>query len=468
MMRNTDDSRVDPAATADVRRCGCAGKTPLARVVLPARDRVRTRLRDTSVTLGPDADAALLPRATEYASCVDVVRFDADGEMHTAMAEPPFPKSPDDTETASVAVACALLGDGYADAERLGQELSRVYASFDGRPLRIGKGHAIQLPSATGGVVVVERLTPLSGDESADGDPNAANHAANVDAVHAFPGLDPAEQARVAALNALNDVYTHGATSARAVRPLVAAPRSAAPTPGRVREWFAAGLPDDVSIRSPSVVDHDGTGMVLGASVTAAGASTSTKSPLPDGCAVLVTRPFGGLASYAVGVQNDDDRLREQGRQRLLSDARPVVDVLASALPGDGEAFDPANHVAHVTDVSGEGIAGLGRIAADSDRRLVVDSVPVLDGLAETADASRIPLPDATVETNGPLAVFATPAVVSTVAERLRSVDGCDPRQIGTLRDGGGGPVDATGGRATRFVEGAARWPTASVERDER
>ncbi|UIP01335.1 hypothetical protein Hbl1158_15595 (plasmid) [Halobaculum sp. CBA1158] len=479
---------VDGRDGVDPARCGCAGKTPLERVVLPARARVADALADTTVSLGPDADAAVIPAsatppATAFERETDAVALDG--------TRPRTPFGGDDRERPVTTVACAFLGGDLADPDRLGDALATAYAGLDGPPVRIGKGHAVQVPGATGGTVWFEHrraraeaggtadgiardaatgVAAESPVESAAGD-GAAAVAANVDAVRAFPGISPAESARIAALNALNDAHAVGATTDRSVRPLVATPRDETPDPDRVREWYRSGLPSDVTVRAAAVLAHDGDGWFFGASASARGdrpadvAGRNSRS-LPVGCEVLVTRPLGGLACFARGVARGDEGLEARGLTRLGRDTRPEATALSAFRPAPRESFDPAEHVARVTDVSGEGIAGIGRLAAGTGRSLRLDRLPLLDGAASATDWT---VPDATVETNGPLAVVATPRVLDRVADRLHAVEGADPRRIGAVVDAaatgdpvaGDAPVvDATAGDLTAAVEAASRWPS--------
>lgn len=454
------DRRPEPADGADPTRCGCAGKTPLSRVVLPARDRVAAALAGTDVELGDDADAAVL-RAGDLDRGTDLVAL---GE-----GDAPSPSGGRDVEAntdggPAVVLACAFLGDGMADPDRLGAALSAAYASFDGSPTRIGKGHAVQVPNATGGRLWLERFAPVVGgdDRATDGDAEGVV-ALNVDAVNAFPALAPGEQARIASLNALNDAHAVGATDRRTVRPVVATPDGESPDPARVAEWYAAGTPTDVTVLAPSVLDHGGDGWLIGAGVTARDRTVFERRPLPDDCGVLLTRPLGGLACFAHGVAVGDDGLHDRGLAHLRRDGRPVARALSTFRPDPGEPFDPQRHVVRVTDVSGEGVAGLGRVAAAAGRALRIRRLPLLPGAAAAAEAWTVP--DATVETNGPLAVFADPGVLRDVTDRITSIRDAEPCRLGSLTRPGGGAasdgavVDATDAGLSNAIESAARWP---------
>ena len=465
--RSAGQSGLTPGFGVDPRRCGCAGKTPLDRVVFPARHRVREALDGTSVRLGPVADAAMLADAAADGAierAVDVVEL---GEERPAV---PFDGGDDGDGDAGgtpvVTLACAFVGDDLVDAERFGDALATAYAGLDGPAVTIGKGHAVQVPGLEGGLLWLEHLRSTAGGDAAGTTRRSSTGhlAANVDAVHAFPGIRPPEQSRIATLNAWNDVYAAGATVGRVVRPVVAAPAGVDPSPSRATDWYRAGLPSEVRVLRASVLAHGGEGWLLGASVTARGGVDSTDPPIPDDCGVLVTRPPGGLAAFALGTIDGDRGLRELGRDRLTRDARPVAEALATCQPAPGESFDPARHLARVTDVSGEGIGGIGRLVARDGRSLRIERLPILSGVAEASDG-RWRLPDVTVETNGPFAAVGTPSALARATDRLRSVGRADPVRIGTVDDGDAPIRDATDDDPSRLVESAARWPTAEGER---
>ncbi|QLG63435.1 hypothetical protein [Halorarum salinum] len=426
-------------------RCGCAGKTPLDRVVLPARERIRSRLSDTSVSLGPDRDAALLPRH-------DRIESDAEAVALNGRA----PTGPTDGgETWSLAAAFA--GDRLADPERFSEAVGEAYAALDGRPVTVGKGHAVQVPGADDGALWLEHLRPR-------GPRRDGVLAANVDAIHGFPGLSPAESLRIAILNACNDLHAVGAVADREVRPLVAAPRRELPADASVATWAADSVPVDATALPPATVEHDGEGWLFGASVRAVALRAPATPSLEPGFGVLLTRPLGGLALYAHGVASDDGEFRERGLERLRTDTRPIAEALAPFRPDPGEPFDPDRHVARVTDVSGEGVAGIGRVVADAGRSLRVEALPPLPGVDEIADAWTVP--DVTVETNGPLAVVARPGVLDRVADRLGEIPGSRPRRLGTIARDGPRLSAAPGCEAARYVERAARWDGEPGERD--
>lgn len=411
------DARIDALAHV----CGCAGKTPLDRVVLPARERMRPRLRASGVSLPDLPDVTLLPNTTDLRRRTD----------ECALGGRPAPVEPTTasaTWTLAATFADRVLG---ADPETFATRVGDAYAALGAADARVvlGKGHAVQIADATTARQWFEHLVPA-------GERRPGYRVANVDVVHAFPDMDPVQQAGVAAAHALNDCYAAGGTDDRAVRPLVAAPADAAPAPETVRDWYRAGT--DAAVQPAAVVGHDGEGWLFGATATA----TTPRAPavrlgaLEAGMAVLATRPFGALACYSHALATGDEATRREAATALTADHRPVARALAPFRPAGDESFDPERHVAAVTDVSGPGVGGVADLVARAGYRVHLTDLPLFD--RATLDAARDDwrVPDVTVETNGPLAVVGRPAVLDSVTARLAALDGPDPSTVGEIRPG--------------------------------
>lgn len=422
-------------------RCGCAGKTPLDRVVLPARERIRDRLDDTSVGLGPDRDAAVFPRRERLESSTETVELDTD------------PATAFDADDSTWTLACAFAGDRLSDPSRFAATIGDAYATLDGSPVTVGKGHAVQVPGSDVGALWLEHLRPV-------GPRRDGVIGANVDAIHGFPGLPPAVSLEIAVLNACNDLYTVGAITERQVRPIVAAPRGDAPSRDAVASWATEAIQDTPTVLQPVVLEHDGEGRLFGASVRAVAPRAPPRPTLDDDMGVLLTRPLGALALYAHGVATGDERLRERGRSRLRRDSHTVATALTRFRPDPSESFDPDRHLARITDVSGEGVAGIGSLVADAGKSLLVEKLPLLPGVDSAADAWTVP--DVSVETNGPFAVIARQRVLGSVAERLASVGGAEPVRLGAVQADGPQLMVAPDCDAARYVERAALWDDSS------
>jgi selenophosphate synthase len=431
--------------------CGCAGKTALDRIVFPALVRIRDRT-GPGILLPDAVDAALLPRTSDLDRDVAAVTLDG--------SRPPAVGDEGPTWTLSATFANRRLG---SSTDRFTEAVGPTYAALadddsgaTGRHV-VGKGHAVQLAGATMGRQWFEHLRPV-------GERRPGYRAANVDVVHAFPGLEPERQAEIAVLNALNDCYATGATAERSVRPLVATPDRSAPSADRVRAWYGTAVPPDVTVNAPALVEHDGRGWLFGATATAAGSGTPALRPsaVEPGDAVLVHRPLGGLAllSHAAddrgdGVKSANGSARRTALAALTSDHRAVARALAEFRLDQGERFDPDRHLKLVTDVSGPGVAGVGR-ALGPEYGLRLTDLPLLDRAALERARDRWVVPDVTVETNGPLAVVAQPGVARAVDETLATLDGAAPGRLGTVRerDTDDPPVTvADGVPAGRYVE---------------
>lgn len=415
------------------RLCGCAGKTPLDAVVYPARRRIAERLADTPVRLAGAVDAALLPRRERLRRHVTQFRLGNGVTHQTAVA------APTDTASSTWVVGTTFAADALADVDRFASAVGDAYAGLGatgatrrddtdaGVTTVVGKAHSVQLPAATTSQQWLERLQPR-------GTRRAGYWAANVDAVHAFPGLAPRAQAAVAVANALNDCYAVGGVDDRRLRPLVAVPAGTTISAEMVTSWYDDGAPSGVTLCRPSVVEHDGTGWLFGARAVAAVTTRPAvrAGAVEPGDAVLLHRPLGALAMYSLSVDSPSDTVRERATAALTADHRDAARVLASFCPDLGEPFDPARHLKVVTDISGPGIGGLARLL--SPHRLHLTALPFLDPDAVDRARERWVTPDATVETNGPLAVVARPAVVDRVRQELPSAGDESPTRIGEVR----------------------------------
>lgn len=446
---------------ADPLLCGCAGKTPLDRVVRPAREEMRTTLEGSGVELGPDADAAAFPLTEDLDRETGSTRIEADGTGSPA-SDGDSPREDGRRWALTATVADSTLA---SDPETFAAGVGRALASLGttaNAPVTVGKGHAVQVPGADAARQWTELLRPV-------GPRRDGYRVASVDLVHAFPDLDPERQARIATVHALNDCYAAGAARERAIRPVVAVPEGTALSRELVREWFRDGAPDGVAVHSPAVVDHDGEGWLFGATATAAtdrnpavdvgsgGVNDGDARIRPDD-RVLLHRPVGGLAAFALSVVDDAPGSRDAALDALTADHRRVASVVASFRPRADEAVDPDRHVLAATDVSGPGLAGVGQAIASADDRLglEVERIPVLHpGVDAVAD--RWILPDATVETNGPIATVARPTVADRVASRLSSIPGADPVEVGRVEETGEAAVEPAPGVALdRYVETAS------------
>ena len=396
-------------------RCGCAGKTPLDRVVRPAIAEIRRNVPGVAVVDG--LEAGLLPKTA------GIERSVADGHGGGE-------------GTARDFVAAAFVGpERGSDSEAFRAVLSETYRRWAGRSggATIRKGHSIQLETNSKPTVWGEMFRSTGRQQ--DG-----YRAVNVDVIHALPGLDPVTQAAVATAHALNDCYTQGAAADRDIRPIVGHPEGSGPDTDRVRRWYVEATGSGATVREPSIITHDGRGWQFGAAALAA---TERVPPIHTGRidagdAVLLHRPLGSLALYAGSVDGEQP-LKTGARKRALdalaADHVATARAIEASCPCPGERFDPGRHLKWAGDVSGPGIEGLAEITTAADCGLSLEALPLLDQQGLDAVRRRWVVPDVTVETNGPIAAVGTVDALDRFERRLTGCSSADPTRIGTVTD---------------------------------
>jgi selenophosphate synthase len=426
--------------------CGCIGKTPLNRVVRPAKRRVRRRLAAKDVYLAGTLDCGLLPRRESLDRNADRVTLDGDGSVRRGPTA--------DVETPAWGLAAVLTAPEHGTSARaFADALEAGYGSLagDGR-LTIGKGHSLQISNADRTTVAFDLFRPR-------GERRPGFVAGNIDVIHAFPDLEPTAQAAVAGAHALNDCYAYGATEERVLRPFVGVPDSdstADPTRSEVETWYRAGLPDDIALRRPTILRHGGDGWLFGATATA---ELTHVPPVhagrlePDDV-VLLSRPLGAVAALSAARDARDGAAFDRTVETLAADHAAVGRSIASLSPGSAAEFDPDHHLKLATDVSGPGIGGVASAIARSDHRLRIERLPFVDDEAIRRARRRWLVPDATVGTNGPIAVVGRPVAIARAETRLREA-GCAPVRLGCIEsaDGTGIVSSADGIELSQFIE---------------
>lgn len=433
-------------ADSSFTRCGCAGKTSLDRVVRPARRRLRDRLRSTNVRLAGDLESGLVPNSTGLRRSPIAVDGDGARTGHRSRTDHP----PRGHRWAVVSSLAAR--DAGADPAGFTRHMVDVLGKLStAAPTVLAKGHALQVASDTGSTAVGECLAPT-------GRARPGVRAVNVDVIHAFPELDPVDQAAISAAHAFNDVYAMGATANRSLRPVVAVPAGATmPSEATVAEWYEAAVPEGIDVLDPIVTYHAGTHRVYGGIALAA---TSRQPPvrrhaLAPGDRVLLHRPLGAVAAYAAAVD---------GVATGEADERPIVDqlrrhhdtvaaIIADHSPADGQRPSWDRHLKVAVDVSGEGLVGLARQCRRGGGRLKLEALPLIESDLIGAARRNWLLPDATIGTNGPIATVGRPAVIDSVQSAL-AARGSDATVVGELvADGEGLLVNATDRSLSAFVE---------------
>lgn len=439
------DTETDPVEALP-SICGCTGKTSIEKIVTPARRRMVTRFSGSRVRLADASDAALLPLTENLERAVTRLPLEGD------------PRSPQRSLSDGW-----ILGATFADAamgtsvDRFATTVGDAYERLAERGrLIVGKAHSVQVPESSSGKLWVEQLRPI-------GHRHTGYWVANVDAVHAFPGLTPEQQAAIAVRHSLNDCYTTGGFEPRTVRPFVAVPDGSDVSPRQVRRWYLAGVPPKTSVLEGSIVRHDGEGWVFGATTTVRidHRPPVRVSALEPGDAVLLHRPLGGLALYTGCIDStssSQDAVRERAESALSADHAVIARTIASFCPQVGEPFDPNRHIKLVTDITGDGISGLARLVGRGDTQLHVTAVPLLDSTAVDQVRDRWVVPDVTRETNGPLAMIGRPTVVRRIRKRLSSEEDAEPVRLGELHQNDQKTVSAANDLDLgRYIERFAR-----------
>ena len=410
-------------------RCGCAGKTSLDRVVRPALAALRA---DSSFTIAGEAEAGLLSNTAGIKRSV----------------------AGDDYEGGRFVAAAFVAPERGSDADSFRSLLSSAYRRWGegaGGSATVLKGHSIQLGPGAESVVWGERFRPT-------GDRRPGYRAANVDVIHALPGIAPATQAAVASAHAFNDCYTQGASADRDLRPIVGVPTEGTIAPDRVRGWYREAAAPEITVREPSIVVHGGRGWQFGASVLATTARTPPVrvGKIGAGDEVVLHRSPGALALLAGRADADepiDEGVGGRAIEALAADHAPVAGAIQASCPRPQEVFDPERHLKWAGDVSGPGIGGLLDTAESAGCGLALDALPLFDRERLDAVRERWVVPDVTVETNGPIAAIGTPAALDRFERRLPECPSADPTRIGSVTDGTGVLRLAGETNAERYIE---------------
>jgi hypothetical protein len=431
---------------AETIPCGCMGKTSLKRVVHPAMRRARRKLAANDVYLTGALECGLLPRRESLDRQTGQLTLDGAGSIHQG--------STAGVETPAWGLAAVLTSPEHGTSVRaFANALKTSYGSLaaDGR-LTIAKGHSIQISNADRTTVAFDLFRPR-------GEPRPGFVAGNIDIIHAFPGLEPTVQATIAGAHALNDCYAYGATEERVLRPFAGIPESkpaAEPTRSDVETWYQAGLSDDIALHRPTIIRHSGDGWLFGATATA---ELTHVPPVhagrlkPDDV-VLLSRPLGAVAALSAARDARDGAAFDQAKEALTADHAAVGRSIASLSPSSAIEFDPDRHLKLTTDVSGPGIGGIASAIARSGHRLRVERLPFVDDEAVRRARRRWLVPDATVGTNGPIAIIGRATAIARAETQLREA-GCHPVRLGRVEsgDGAGTVSSADEVELSQFIE---------------
>lgn len=438
----------DPAGDAieaNPQRCGCNGKPPLDRVVLPAVRDVQDKLDGSPVTVATHEDVGYLPATDRIERTVETSRPGDDPDSVSSDPDAPGCSG----EMYSLA-ATLLDGRTGSSVDRFSEYLYRTYQrSIPGGNGVIPKGHTVLVDGISEPVQVFEHLRP-------SGQRLPGQRVANVDVIHALPEQPVETQARVAAYNALNDCYSAGGYRERTVRPILAHSSGDAIGTGECRRWFRRALPADITLLEPCIVTHDGTGWLFGATVTA----RITHDPprfvqeLGPGDRILVHRPLGALARYTNALVSDGlDGGRTRTVDPMTRDHVAVAREIAAFCPGPDEPFDGTSHLKLASDVSGPGIGGIHERIGRTDIDVELTDLPLVDPDVIARGQQEWLLPDVTRETNGPLAVVGTEEVIDEFERSVSDIPAADPAVVGRIVEGDGNVTADDSVEIQHFIE---------------
>jgi len=421
---------------------GCAVKVDLVDVLYPALRSIRGDLEKLGLTIAPRRDADVFSAEPGSLRVLRGVYDVEDPRVDSEELRAVRPRR---------AIVLAQVYQRIASSpEPFREVVWRFYTRVAGATggLLVGKGHSIVSADPRSQFFLVDYVGYDDGDGLV---------AANNDTIQI---IDPAEnpgsavQTAVALSNALNDLYTVGAWRNARIYPVYDAPSEEL----KARIWGNMVA----YAESTGAAIHDtrqpGRGaLLMGATVFA---EMRRKPPffydrVEPGMELLVTRPIGELAVVNVYMLVMLDReiavefekqtgitvgeLLEIKSRFIEAMARPNVDVarvIESRLPEVGEEFNPREHIAVTTDVTGPGIYVVKELAELSNVAIRLTDIPLLDSRISEFATRNFIIPNATAGTNGAIVVVARPEVIEGVEEQLRKL-GFNPARIGYVESRG-------------------------------
>ena len=436
---------------------GCAVKVDLERVVYPALEKLRPKLEARGFRIAPREDADIFPRAEEV-------------EVHRRIYTlgPGTNADPEDLRRLRPerAIVVIQVYQRYAHRpEDFARLVGPVYERLSeaGVPLHLGKGHSIVTPFEEDQFALFDFLKPV-------GRRGEGFTAANNDTMHIIdPTEEPGDYRQVAGAlsNTLNDLFVLGVHENLRIAPVVNAPVE------ELRERMHRNIREYASKLGARVLDvpQPERGRLL-AGATVLG-DTDRRPPtfydrVRPGMKLVATRPFGELAPINVyvaavidpsvvneleeaGITLEElERLKDDAVSRIAEPNIGAARVIARYLPYAWEDYDPAQHVAATTDVTGPGVYVIYELAKLSRARIRLHDVPLLyPRLSEYAAQSFI-LTNATAGTNGAFVAIVPEEVVEDFTRDLRA-EGLDPVVFGEVTGMGAGEVEAPA-KLARYV----------------
>ncbi|AMD30875.1 SelD-related putative sulfur metabolism protein [Acidilobus sp. 7A] len=420
----------DPMSLA----AGCSVKVDLIRVVYPAMKALRPRLGSSlEIAEREDSDVFMGDhRDVEVERLVMPLGVEAEHNLKLS-------------REARAAVLIQVYQLDAEDPEKFALKVEPAYRSLSrcAPRIRIGKGHSIVTPFKEDEFMLADLVTSTGGDDAI---------AINNDTMHIIdPTLDPLDLRQVsgALSNALNDLFVLGIRRGLKIAPVLNAPTE------ELRERLAKNAEAFARSINAELVNVPGPGrgrLLMGATVI----GYSDRQPpqfhhmVRPGMKVIATRSFGELAPITTyltaaidesvvdeleseGISFEElERLKEQAVNIISTPNAGAAEVIEKYLPRIGESYDPDEHIAATTDVTGPGIYVIKELAQLSGVTIKVDSVPLLFPQVSKFATEHFIMPNATAGTNGGFIIIAPEQVADDIVRDLSS-RGYSPSIIGEV-----------------------------------
>ncbi len=429
---------------------GCAVKVDLVRVVYPALRKLRPQLEAKGFAIAPREDADIFKRTSEGVELHRRIY----GLGEEALVDP------DDIRRIGPSRAITLIQvyQRYADdPDKFSRLIGPLYLKLaeSGVPIHLGKGHSIVTPFREDQFALFDFIKPL-------GAPVEGFTAANNDTIHIIdPTEEPGDYRQVsgALSNTLNDLFVLGIHEDLKIAPVINAPlEELVDRMFRHAREFAKRVGAEIlEVEQPTRGR-----LLIGATVI----GSTVKHPptfydrVEPGMKLVATRPFGELAPINVYLASVIDEsivkeleehgitleeledMKDDSFNRIATPNIEVARVISKYLPSDGEEYDPSEHIAASTDVTGPGIYVIWELAELMDARLRLSEIPLLyPRISEYATSTYI-IPNATAGTNGSFILVTPETIVDDLVRDLRQ-KGLEPVVFGEVIGKGKPEVEA-------------------------
>jgi len=408
---------------------GCAVKVDLLRVVYPAIHKLRPQLRRTNLVIAPREDADVFPK------CGDGI------ELYRRIYSLGTKTEVDVNDIKNLgplrAIVVIQIYQRYADKpEKFIELVGPVYLKLAsaGTPIHLGKGHSIITPFAEDQFALFDFITIGKGKVE-------GFTAVNNDTIHIIdPSEEPGEFKQVsgALSNSLNDIFVLGVYENLRIAPVI----NAVSEDLKEKIWRNAEIySKKYGVEIIDVPQPKRGKLLIGATVL----GDTTKHPpmfankVEVGMKVIATRPMGELAPINVylssiideSIINDLEnlgisfsKLEEMKNKAVDIIATPNIksaEVINKYLPRFDEDYNPYEHIALTTDVTGPGIYVIKELAIKSRTTIKINEVPLLFPKISEIATKMFIIPNATSGTNGAFIIIAPETIATDIVKDLKS-----------------------------------------------